>query len=124
MELAEIKMGLVLHLDRSAIAAHGGVPSCKPELAVQGGHFFVCVSTAGGSGRWLPLYSNGGEGRERLEVSGRSGHRKWTTGVFYWHRDQVWAAPHAAVVAAATAGGDRSRPGRPICSKRHRRSTF
>ena len=112
MTASEIVRGLVLHLDPAVLAANGGVPSCKPERAVQDGHFFLCLSTEADSGRWVPLYSTGGEGRKRLEAPGRKGHPKWTRGIFHVDRDQEWTAPHAAIIAAAKAGKDKSGPGR------------
>jgi hypothetical protein len=107
----EVGVGLVLHLDPDTLAANGGSYTCPDEQRVQGGHFFLCLAVDDSSGQWLPLYSNSGVGREPLGEDGRSGHSKWSEGTFYWHRDQVWSAPHAAVVAAASAGGDMSRSG-------------
>jgi hypothetical protein len=109
---SEIKAGLVLHLDPDVLEVKGGTFTCKPVSRVQDGHFFVCLSTSDGEATtWLPLFSNPGDGREALALTGRTGYPKWTRGTFYWHHDQVWAAPHEAVIAAAKAGGDMSRAG-------------
>ncbi len=108
---AEIAAGLVLHLDPDTLANRGGSYTCKDEQRAQGGHFFLCLSVDAGSSRWLPLYSNPGDGRAQVAANGRTGHQKWTGGTWYWHRDQVWTAPHAAVVAADVAGVDMSSRG-------------
>jgi hypothetical protein len=107
----EVEAGLVLHLDPDVLEQRGGTYTCGSDLRVQEGHFFVCLSVSGGAGVWLPLYSKSGVGRQPLAATGRSGHAKWTKGTFFWHTDQVWTAPHDAVVAAAKAGGDMSRSG-------------
>ena len=111
MTEAEIVPGIVLHLDPDTLSDRGGTYTCTDAQRVQGGHFFICLSVDDGAGKWLPLYSNPGVGRDELTVNGRTGHPKWTKGTFYWHRDQVWTAPSVAVVAAASDGGDMSRPG-------------
>lgn len=108
---AEIIPGLVLHLDPDTLENEGGTYTCTKSLRVQHGHFFLCLSATDTTGRWLPLYSEDGDGREKLGPDGRSGHSKWTKGTTYWHPAQVWTASHAAVVAAATDGGDMSRAG-------------
>jgi len=108
---AEITPGLVLHLDPDTLAAQGATCTCTVGQRVQGGHFFLCLEVEGELAVWVPLYSNDGVGRSQLSANGRSGHRKWTTGTFYWYHGQVWRAPHPAVVAAADAGGDMSRAG-------------
>lgn len=108
---SEITSGLVLHLDPDELMSRGGTYTCADALRVQGGHFFACLSVAGGIGRWLPLYSKPGFGRQELSVIGRKGHAKWTGGTFFWHQDQVWSATNAAVVPAAAAGRDMSRKG-------------
>jgi len=47
--------------------------------------------------------------RTLLPYEHKAGHPKWCESTTYFHRQQVWQAPHAAVVAAAIAGGDLSR---------------
>jgi hypothetical protein len=106
--LGEIKPGLVLHLDPETLEREGGTYACDASRRVQEGHFFLCLSTLKEVGWWLPLFSEPGDGRTKLSRDGRSGHEKWTTGECYWHKDQVWSAPHKAVIAAAIAGADQS----------------
>jgi hypothetical protein len=57
------------------------------------------------------MYSESGPGRSPVSNNGRSGHPKWTTGTYFYHAEQVWEASPAAVIAAAEAGHDMSRPG-------------
>ncbi len=104
----EIVKGLVLHLCPDTLAENGGTYTCGPDQRVRDGHFFICITTDSGSTSWLPLYSNEGVGRTKVPMNDRTGHPKWTTGTFYWHQDQVWHAPHSAVIAAAVAGKDKS----------------
>ena len=107
----EIVPGLVLPQDPDVLLALGGKYRCSPQIRVRGDHSFRCHSVSGGSGTWLTLYSRPGSGRQLISKSGRTGHPGWTGGVYYWHRDQVWDTPHAAVIAATQAAGDLSRPG-------------
>jgi hypothetical protein len=104
----QIKKGIVLHLDPSTLEAEGATYSCASEMRVQGGHFFVCISTNGQKARLVPVYSDNGPGRVEILPTDRSGHDKWTSGPAYYHPEQVWNATNEAVVKAAAAGGDRS----------------
>lgn len=108
---AELEPGLVLHLDPDELLAQGATFTCSESKRVRGGHFFLCLSVEENAGRWLPLYSNMGIGRQALEQTSRTGHPKWTNATCYWHGGQVWNAPHSAVVVAAIAGDDKSTPG-------------
>ena len=108
---SEIDRGLVLHLDPDALEEAGGTYTCSPDRRVRGGHFFLCVGADDELGDWLPIYSRDGVGREPLSASGRYGHPKWTEAACYYHVEQVWTAPHDAVVYAADVGNDMSRSG-------------
>jgi len=108
---AEITSGLVLHLDPDVLEQRGGTYECPPSFRVQNGHFFLCLDATKTEGRWLPLYTKDGKGRVEISRIGRTGHEKWTGGTFFYHEDQVWTAPHGAVVASADAGTDLSRKG-------------
>jgi hypothetical protein len=108
---ADIGPGLVLHLDPDTLEDEGATFTGAPENRVEDFHFFVCVSHWDGAGEWLPLFPRPGTGRIKLPAEGRNGHRKWTEGSSYYHRDQLWSASDAAVKAAAKAGGDLSKPG-------------
>src|ERR1043165_6193614 len=100
----ELNFGLVLHLDPDVLEAHGATYSCDEKHRVKGHHFFVCTGADEETGLWLPLYSNTGIGRIKFPDEGRSGHPKWTEALCYYHPDQVWTAPHGAIVRAAEAG--------------------
>lgn len=107
----EIGRGLVLHLDPDTLEQQGGTYTCSPDRRVVSGHFFICVSADEKQGRWLPVYSSEGVGRKTLSSSGRSGHPKWVDQTCSYHEDQVWTAPHDAVVLAAQDGHDMSKAG-------------
>lgn len=106
----EIKDGLVLHLDSDELEASGGRCAENGSVRVQGSHFFVCIAADDRSGNWVPLFSAAGRFRDLVPNGEKSGHPKWCESTTYFHCRQVWQAPHAAVVEAAVAGGDRSPP--------------
>lgn len=107
----EIKDGLVLHLDPDELEAEGGVCTGAGPARVQGSHFFVCIAANEESGNWVPLFSGAGPFRDLVPYEEKVGHPRWCESTTYFHTRQVWQAPHSAVVAAAIAGGDLSRPG-------------
>ena len=109
----EIVPGLVLHFDPDVVEAEGGTFTGPPAKRVRGPHFFMCIAIDDTmrSGTWVPLFSGDGAGRVALDKSTAYGHPKWNKGGSYFHPDQVWTVPHAAVAVAAKAGGDLSRPG-------------
>ncbi|HDR9098760.1 TPA: hypothetical protein QDB15_005355 [Burkholderia vietnamiensis] len=109
--LNDIAVGLVLHLDPDVLEQKGGTYTCEPALRVQGQHFFVCISVDGNTSRWLPLYSNEGDGRTLVEPNAKKGHAKWQQSICYWHKDQIWEASGDAVYWAAGRAHDKSRKG-------------
>lgn len=109
VDAKEIAVGLVLHLDASALRNNGATCTCGSDLQVKGGHFFLCIGRSKGESRWVPLYTKDGKGRTPVSKDGRSGHEKWVNGTFHWHADQVWTVGDPGVVAAARAGKDQSR---------------
>jgi hypothetical protein len=107
----EIQEGLALHLDPEVLEQHGGTYSCPRALRVENHHVFLCIEAFATRGRWLPLYSEMATRRRVLPTAGRTGHPFWVSGTFHYHEQQVWSAPHEAVIEAARAGHDMSRPG-------------
>ena len=107
----EIHEGLVLHLDPDELEAEGGVCTGAERGRVQGTHFFVCIAANEEVGNWVPLFSVAGPYRDLVPYAEKVGHPEWRKSTTYFHVRQVWQAPHSAVVAAAIAGGDLSRPG-------------
>jgi hypothetical protein len=107
----EIREGLVLYLDPDEFEAEGGVCTGAGSARVQGSHFFVCIAANEAAGNWVPLFSVAGPQRDLVPYEQKVGHPKWCESTTYFHMKQVWQAPHSAVVAAAIAGGDLSRPG-------------
>ena len=111
IQVHEIKDGLVLHLDPDELEAEGGACTGTESIRVQGPHFFLCIASNEQSGNWVPLFSVAGPLRTLVPNEEKAGHPKWCESTTYFHRKQVWQAPHSAVVAASIAGGDLSRPG-------------
>jgi hypothetical protein len=107
----DIKEGLVLYLDPDEFEAEGGVCTGAGPGRVQGSHFFVCIAANEEAGNWVPLFSVAGPYRDLMPYEEKVGHPNWCKSTTYFHMKQVWQAPHFAVVAAAIAGGDLSRPG-------------
>ncbi|MCA9504496.1 MAG: hypothetical protein R3F16_20920 [Myxococcota bacterium] len=107
----EIRDGLVLHLDPDELEAAGGTCTGAGPARVQGSHFFVCIAANDESGNWVPLFSGSGPYRDLLPDKEKVGHPRWRESTTYFHVKQVWQAPHSAVIAAAIAGGDLSKPG-------------
>jgi hypothetical protein len=110
----EIKDGLVLCLDPDELEANGGGSDTTDSIRVQGAHFFVCIAANEQTGNWVPLFSAPGRLRILFPNDEKSGHPKWCESETYFHGEQIWQAPHAAVVAASIAGGDLSGPGSRI----------
>lgn len=107
----EIREGIVLYLDPDEFEAEGGVCTGAVPARAQGAHFFVCIAANEEVGNWVPLFSVAGPHRDLVPYHEKVGHPKWCESTTYFHRKQVWQAPHSAAVAAAIAGGDLSRPG-------------
>jgi hypothetical protein len=113
VSLAEVGVGLVLHLDPDTLEAAGAAFSCDPRARVRGGHFFVCVThdVARRTGQWMPLYTQDGPGRVPVDATLKVGHEKWTASSTFVHPEQVWTVPDSAVPPAAKDGRDMSTQG-------------
>jgi len=111
IDTREIKDGLVLYLDPDELEAEGGRCANAESARVQSPHFFLCIASDEQSGNWVPLFSVAGPHRDLVLNEQKQGHPRWCEATTYFHCKQVWQAPHTAVVAAAIAGGDLSRPG-------------
>jgi hypothetical protein len=109
IEPHEITRGLVLHLEPDVLVASGARFTCELLHRVHGPHAFLCIEAGAEGGRWLPLYSRMTTGRQPLPAHGKRGDPWWVLGTFHFDPRQVWTASHDAVVAAAHAGGDRTR---------------
>lgn len=110
IQASEIRDGLVLCLDPDELEANGGGSNASNSIRVQGPHFFVCIAADDQTGNWVPLFSDPGHLREIFPNEEKAGHPKWCESETYFHAEQIWQAPHAAVVTAAIAGGDLSGP--------------
>lgn len=110
IEAHEIKDGLVLRLDPDELEASGGKRTDRESVRVEGPHFFLCVAANEQSGNWVPLFYSTGPQRTLVANADKSGPAAWCESTTFLHSKQVWHAPHAAVVAAAIAGGDLSQP--------------
>jgi hypothetical protein len=106
----EIRDGIVLRLDPDELESRGGRCAGDPDYRVQGPHFFVCLAADTDAGNWLPLFSEPGPRREPVNKTTKVGPEGWRGCETFFHTEQVWQAPHAAVVEAAIAGGDLSQP--------------
>ena len=107
----EIRDGLVLRLDPDELEARGARCASEAAYRVQGPHFFLCVAADGAAGNWVPLFPGPGPRREMLSKDHKAGTPGWCTSETSFHTEQVWQAPHEAVIKAAILGGDLSKPG-------------
>lgn len=104
----EIRDGIVLRLDPDELESRGARCSSEAAYRVQGVHFFLCVATDGEVGNWVPLFPDPGPRRDILPNDHKIGPAGWRSSETYFHTEQVWQAPNAAVPEAAIAGGDLS----------------
>lgn len=108
---AEMDVGTVLVLCPQTLLTLGGKPTGPSERWVVDHHFFLVLEADPKRCRLLPLYSNDGTGRAQIPIQGRSGHVKWTTGVWHYHPVQTWTASRQTIVRAADKAGDLSTKG-------------
>ncbi len=106
-----IQPGIVLHLDPSTLEAEGATYSVERSYRVDNEHYFVCLVRDDERAKWIPVFSNAGDGREELAQAEKQGHPGWTRGTSFYHPAQIWDAPHDAVIEAARVGNDLSRAG-------------
>lgn len=108
----DLSAGLVLHLDPDTLEREGGAYTCSSEMRVRNGHFFVLLRRDSMTGEWslVPVYSNDSGGRRVPIDHERAGHPKWTDARAFADPKQIWTATPEAIVRAAAAGGDQSRP--------------
>ena len=107
----EIRDGIVLRLDPDELEARGARCASDPAYRVQAAHFFLCVAADDAAGNWVPLFPDPGPRRDILPNDHKSGPAGWCASETYFHTEQVWQAPHNAIVEAAIVGGDLSQPG-------------
>ncbi len=107
----EIRDGLVLRLDTDELESRGARCASEAAHRVMGPHFFLCVAADETAGNWVPLFPDPGPWRDVLGNEHKTGPAGWRSSETYFHKEQVWQAPHEAVVEAAIVGGDLSKPG-------------
>ena len=64
--------------------------------------FFLCVAADETAGNWVPLFPDPGPWRDVLGNEHKTGPAGWRSSETYFHKEQVWQAPHDAVVKAAS----------------------
>ena len=114
IEKHEIYEGLVLRLEPDELEANGGRSNATTSTRVQGSHFFVCIAVGEQVGNWVPLFADPGRTRTPVPNDEKSGHPNWCESKTYFHDEQIWQAPHDAIVTASISGGDLSSPGSRI----------
>lgn len=107
----EIRDGIVLRLDPDELEARGARCASEAAHRVQGPTFFLCVAADDVAGNWVPLFPDPGPRRDLLANEHKDGAAGWRSSETFFHTEQVWQAPHEAVVHAAIVGGDLSQPG-------------
>ena len=104
----KLAAGLVARLDPAELLAHGGAPDRRPDLAVAGPHYFVCLGRCGQYSVWTPAFTRHRPGREK--VGWKSGQADWVDQDSYVDLTQLWVVPDAAVDLASRST-DRSQRG-------------
>ena len=105
----EIRDGIVLRLDPDELESRGGRCTGDPNHRVQGPHFFLCLAANEEAGNWVPLFPDPGPRRDILDNANKLGPQGWRDSETFFHKEQVWQAPNAAVVEASIVGGDLSQ---------------
>ena len=111
IQSAELRDGLVLRLDPDELESRGARCASEAAHRVMGPHFFLCVAADETAGNWVPLFPDPGPWRDVLVNEHKAGPAGWRSSETYFHQQQVWQAPHEAVVEAAIVGGDLSKSG-------------
>ena len=110
IQSAEIRDGLVLRLDPDELESRGARCASEAAHRVMGLHFFLCVAADETAGNWCRL-PDPGPWRDVLVNEHKARPAGWRSSETYFHQQQVWQAPHVAVVEAAIVGGDLSKAG-------------
>ena len=105
----EIRDGIVLRLDPDELEARGARCASEAAYRVQTPHFFLCVAADDAAGNWVPLFPDPGPRRDILDNANKLGPQGWRDSETFFHKEQVWQAPNAAVVEASIVGGDLSQ---------------
>lgn len=110
VSVRELEPGLVLFLHPGMLRERGArSPGAWWEVMLDP-HYFVCLDVEDSDGIWIPASTKEGPGRFVLEPRDKRGPTAWTRGRSWCLVDQLWTAPHAAILEAAFL--DDSRPGR------------
>lgn len=109
VSLRELEPGLVLFLHPELLRDRGAYGPGEWWETVLDPHYFVCLDVGHADGIWIPASTKEGRGRFVLEPRDKRGPRGWTRGRSWCLVDQLWTAPHEAVLEAAFL--DDSRPG-------------
>jgi hypothetical protein len=95
----EIIEGLVARFDPQQLVACGAAPNRRPESAVAGLHYFVCLGRCGQYSVWIPAYSRHQPGRVKLRWKG--GSADWVERDSYVDMSQMWVVPDSAIEPAS-----------------------
>ena len=105
---AEVKPGLVVHLDTAELRQLGGSStnaelSSRQDRAVTDPHYFLILETLNEHCLTVPLFSGNAPGNSRLNESLKSGlPDKWRGEKSYFSRWQHWRIPTSCVAAASS----------------------
>ncbi len=102
----EVGRNRVVRPDPQVLLEHGAEPSTRPQLAVQGPHYFVCIGRCAVYSVWIPSYSRPSNGRIKLRR--KDGLRSWIEGESFVDAAQLWVIPDAALGPASIVDVTRS----------------
>lgn len=101
VDILEVRPGLALFLDPKILAEHGAISSVDDDKRTEGPHPFLCVSCKPTLSFWVVLHSRPSSRRLELPKEGRHGAPNWMANSHYFHPDQIWVVPYAAIPPAA-----------------------
>ncbi len=104
----EIVRGLVVRFNPDVLTRNGAVVDGSWLRAVEGVHYFVCISRVRGLSTWVPSFSRQTSGRIQLRY--KAGEPAWTTSDSFIELSQLWFVPDRAI-GPGSCGPERTRRG-------------
>lgn len=99
----DICPGTVVDLETDVLDAWGAASNALT-AEITHPQMLLCIYADQAESTWVPLYTQGGGGKQWLSTNGRTGEPHWTHGRFYYRPGDYWRASPSAVMAASFFG--------------------
>lgn len=99
----DIRPGTVVDLETDVLDAWGAASNAVL-TEITHPQMLLCIFADQVESIWVPLYTQGGGGKQWLSTNGRTGEADWTHGRFYYRPGDYWRATRSAVMAASFFG--------------------